>query len=72
MNKFFCPNCGKEINKAIQFCPNCGFNVAKYLQKKPSANPTKKVVNSDVSNNLNVRRTSNQPKKKYESLANNY
>ncbi|KRM67986.1 hypothetical protein FD06_GL000348 [Apilactobacillus ozensis DSM 23829 = JCM 17196] len=63
MNKFFCPNCGKEINKAIQFCPNCGFNVAKYLQKKPSANPTKKVVNSDVSNNLNVRRTSNQPKK---------
>lgn len=42
MNKFFCPNCGKEINKAIQFCPNCGFNVAKYLQKKPSANPTKK------------------------------
>lgn len=21
----FCPNCGKEINKAVQFCGNCGY-----------------------------------------------
>ncbi|MCK8624552.1 zinc-ribbon domain-containing protein [Apilactobacillus sp. M161] len=65
MNKFFCPNCGKEINKDIQFCPNCGFNVTQYLNKKPKANSQSNVKSnsSTVNNNANVYRQSPQPKK---------
>ena len=40
--KFFCPNCGKEINPNVAFCPECGFNVKQYLdnlQKTPKDQP---------------------------------
>jgi uncharacterized membrane protein YvbJ len=41
-NKFFCPNCGTEINRNVAFCPECGFNVKQYLdnlQKTPKDQP---------------------------------
>lgn len=49
--KFFCPNCGKEINRNVAFCPECGFNVKQYLdnlQNTPKNKPKEPTSNTTV------------------------
>ena len=35
MEKFYCPNCGHEVEKGTQFCGHCGYNIADYLKQSP-------------------------------------
>ncbi|WP_125607009.1 zinc ribbon domain-containing protein [Lapidilactobacillus bayanensis] len=49
--KFFCPNCGHEVEKGAAFCGNCGFNLADYFKDQSNqsqATETQKATNDNT------------------------
>lgn len=57
--KFFCPNCGQEVEKGATFCGNCGFNLADYF--KDQSNQGQSAANQQsVTNKTSTTQTGNQ------------
>ena len=53
LDKNYCPECGRKLNKSDNFCPDCGINLEKEISKKEIVSNNEKKINKKeiVSNN---------------------